>query len=84
MSHFLGPVRPDGRTVTHTSGLDLVPASGPLGGPRFVILHFESVSLSAGATLTVDLGYGTDVALLQTSLSAGIASLREATGSREP
>jgi len=28
------------------------------------------------------LGYGTDVALLQTSLSAGIASLREATGGR--
>jgi hypothetical protein len=61
MSHFLGPVRPDGRTVTHSSGLDLVPPSGPLGGPRFVILHFDSVSLSAGATLTVDLGYGTDV-----------------------
>ena len=60
MSHFLGPVRPDGRTVTHSSGLDLVPPSGPLGGPRFVLLHFDSVNLSAGATLTVNLGYGTD------------------------
>jgi hypothetical protein len=61
MSHFLGPVRADGRTITHTSGLDFVPPNGPLGGPRFVILHFDSVNLSAGATLTVDLGYGTDV-----------------------
>jgi hypothetical protein len=61
MSHFLGPVRHDGRTFNQSSGLDLVPPAGPLGGPRFVLLHFDSVNLSAGATLTVDLGFGTDV-----------------------
>lgn len=61
MTHFLGPVVPDGRTVTASAGLDFVPRPGALGGPRFVILHFDNVALSRGARLTVDLGYGTDV-----------------------
>jgi hypothetical protein len=61
MSHNLGRVVPDGRTFDETNGLDLVPSPGPLGGPRFVILHFDSVNLTGGATLTVNLGYATDV-----------------------
>jgi len=61
MSHFLGVVVPDGRTFNQTTGLDLTPRAGLLGGPRFVILHFDNVNLSAGVKLTVELGYGTDV-----------------------
>jgi len=61
MSHFLGVVVPDGRTFNQTAGLDLTPRAGSLGGPRFVILHFDNVNLTAGAKLTVELGYGTDV-----------------------
>jgi hypothetical protein len=61
MSHKLGRIVPDGRTFDETAGLDLVPGPGPLGGPRFVILHFDSVNLIGPARLTVDLGYGTDV-----------------------
>lgn len=60
MSHFLGRVVPDGRTFNETTGLDLVPSPGPLGGPRFVILHFDNVNLTGAARLTVNLGYGTD------------------------
>lgn len=61
MTHFLGPVVPANRTVTNSSGLDFTPRAGPLGGPRFVILHFDNVVLSRSARLTVELGYGTDV-----------------------
>src|SRR5215211_375768 len=61
MSHFLGPMVLDGSTFNQTTGLDLTPRAGPLGGPRFVILHFDNVNLSASAKLTVELGYGTDV-----------------------
>ena len=61
MTHNLGRLVHDGRTFNQTSGLDLVPGPGPLGGPRFVILHFDSVNLGSGAKLTVNLGYGTDV-----------------------
>ena len=61
MTHFLGPVVPDGRTLNQATGLDFVPRPGSLGGPRFVILHFDNVSLSRNARLTVELGYGTDV-----------------------
>jgi hypothetical protein len=61
MSHRLGRVVPDGRTFTQTSGLDFTPGPGPLGGPRFVILHFTDVHLTGSAKLTVNLGYGTDV-----------------------
>jgi hypothetical protein len=61
MTHNLGRVVVDGRTFDHTNGLDLVPSPGPLGGPLFVILNFDSVNLSSGAQLTVNLGYGTDV-----------------------
>lgn len=61
MSHFLGPVVPDGRTFNQSSGLDLTPRAGALGGPRFVILHFVNVNLTANAKLTVELGYDTDV-----------------------
>jgi hypothetical protein len=60
MTHKLGRVVTDGRTFNDTAGLDLVPPPGALGGPRFVILHFDNVTLSAQATLTVPLGYGTD------------------------
>ncbi len=61
MTHNLGRRVHDGRTFNQGSGLDLVPGPGPLGGPLFVILHFDQVNLSGGAKLTVDLGYGTDV-----------------------
>lgn len=61
MSHFLGVVVPDGRTLNQTAGLDLTPRAGSLGGPRFVILHFDNVNLTGNAKLTVELGYGTDV-----------------------
>ena len=61
MTHFLGVVVPDGRTFSQTTGLDLTPRAGALGGPRFVILHFDNVNLSASAKLTVELGYATDV-----------------------
>jgi hypothetical protein len=52
MSHKLGRVVTDGRTFNETAGLDLVPPPGALGGPRFVILHLDNVTLSASATLT--------------------------------
>lgn len=61
MSHRLGRVVTDGRTVTQSSGIDLSPAAGPHGPVRFVILHFQNVHLDPGAHLTVPLGYGTDV-----------------------
>jgi hypothetical protein len=60
MSHNLGRVVPDGRSFDEATGLDLVPGPGPLGGPRFVILHFDNVALAGAARLTVELGYGTD------------------------
>lgn len=61
MTHRLGRVVADGRTVTQSSGIDLTPAAGPHGPVRFVMLHFDSVNLSAGAKLSVPLGYDTDV-----------------------
>src|SRR5215203_2612744 len=61
MTHYLGPVIPDERTFNETAGLDLNPRPGPLGGPRFVILHFDGVNLTEGARLEVPLGYGTDI-----------------------
>lgn len=61
MTHRLGRVTPDGRTVTQSSGIDLVPGPGPHGPARFVMLHFDNVSLAGAAQLTVPLGYGTDV-----------------------
>lgn len=61
MSHNLGRIVADGRTFNETAGLDFLPGPGPLGGPPFVMLHFDNVSLTGAARLTVDLGYGTDV-----------------------
>jgi von Willebrand factor type A domain/Trypsin-like peptidase domain len=61
MSHFLGPVVREPHTFDQTSGLDLKPRKGTLGGPRFVILHFDNVNLIGNAKLTVELGYDTDV-----------------------
>ena len=61
MTHYLGPVVADGRTVTNSAFIDLVPPGGPLGGPRFLILHFDLAALSPGAELRLDLGYDTDV-----------------------
>ncbi|MFV2044606.1 MAG: trypsin-like peptidase domain-containing protein [Anaerolineales bacterium] len=61
MSHNLGPIRPDGRTFDQTAGIDLVPTPGTIADPRFVILHFDNVTLNGAAELTVELGYGTDV-----------------------
>lgn len=61
MTHYLGRVVPDGRTFNEAEGLDFIPSPGPLGGPRFVILHFDSVNLTGAAKLTVNLGYDTDV-----------------------
>ena len=61
MSHNLGRIVADGRTFNQTTGLDLIPGPGPHGGPRFVMLHFDSVHLNGSAKLTVNLGYDTDV-----------------------
>jgi hypothetical protein len=61
MSHNLGRIVADGRTFNQTTGLDLIPGPGPHGGPRFVMLHFDSVHLTGSAKLTVNLGYDTDV-----------------------
>ena len=61
MSHRLGRVVHDGRVVTELSGIDLAPSDGPYGPVRFVMLHFDNVSLSGDARLIVPLGYGTDV-----------------------
>lgn len=61
MTHFLGAVVPVNSTFDEITGLDLTPRPGSLGGPRFVILHFDNVTLSGSAQLTVELGYGTDV-----------------------
>ena len=60
MTHNLGRVVADGRTIDQSNALDLVPGPGPLGGPRFVILHFDQVNLTGSARLTVQLGYGVD------------------------
>ncbi len=43
MTHNLGRRVADGRTFNQSAGLDLVPSPGPLGGPLFVILHFDQV-----------------------------------------
>jgi hypothetical protein len=48
MSHFLGVVVPDGSTFNQTTGLDLTPRAGSLGGPHFVILHFDDEVENAG------------------------------------
>ena len=61
MSHNLGRVVADGRSFTQAAGLDLVVGAGPLGGPRFVLLHFDNVALIGAARITVELGYGNDV-----------------------
>jgi hypothetical protein len=61
MTHRLGRLVSDGRSVTQSSGIDLNPGAGPHGPVRFVILHFDNVNLDANAQLTVQLGYGTDV-----------------------
>jgi hypothetical protein len=60
MTHNLGRVVRVNQTITDGAGFDFVPGSGPHGGPRFVILHFDNVNLHAGATLTINLGYGVD------------------------
>jgi hypothetical protein len=61
MTHRLGRVVADGRSVNQANGIDLTPGAGPHGPVRFVILNFDNVVLSPGAELRVDLGYGTDV-----------------------
>jgi len=61
MSHKIGRIVADGRSFNETTGLDLIPDPGVLGGPRFVILHFDNVTLEGSAELTVELGYDTDV-----------------------
>src|SRR5258705_171060 len=61
MTHRLDRVVAASRTLTQASGIDLTPAAGPHGPVRFVMLHFDNVSLSGGAQLTVPLGYDTDV-----------------------
>ena len=61
MTHFLGVVVPVNSTFNEITGLDLTPRPGSLGGPRFVILPFDNVTLNGSAQLTVELGYGTDV-----------------------
>lgn len=61
MTHRLGRVVADGRTVNQSSGIDLTPAAGPHGPVRFAMLHFDNVVLKGSAKLTVDLGYGVDI-----------------------
>ena len=61
MTHHLGRFLEDGRTFTHTAGIDFVAPPGPLGPARFIILHFDNVILNGSAKLTVDLGYAQDV-----------------------
>ena len=61
MSHNLGRIVPQNNTLNESTGIDFIPDPGPLGGPRFVILHFDNVNLSGSAKLTVDLGYDTDI-----------------------
>jgi hypothetical protein len=60
MSHSLGRLEDDGRIVSESSGIDLIPPTGAEGNPRYAILFFDDVNLSLGATLTVDLGYSID------------------------
>ncbi len=63
MSHKLGLLitePPLLLTFDESNGIDLVPPTGTLGNPRYVILFFDNVDLSPGAKLTVDLGYGID------------------------
>lgn len=57
MTHNLGRLILDNRTFNQSSGIDLTPAAGA----RFLMLHIDSVALSSGARITVELGYGTDV-----------------------
>jgi hypothetical protein len=61
MTHYLGPVVRVDRPFNDAEGFDLFPSSGPLGGPRFLILHFDMVDLRGDAKLEVELGYDTDV-----------------------
>lgn len=61
MTHRTGRVINDGRTVTQASGVDVDPSDGPFGPVRFVMLHFDNVTLAGGARLIVPLGYGTDI-----------------------
>lgn len=58
MAHTIGRSIVENREVT-PGVTDFAPADD--GGFRFVILRFTNVSLSGGDTLTVDLGYDTDV-----------------------
>ena len=61
MTHNLGRVVASGSSLSEASGLDFFPGPGPLGGPRFVLLHFDNVILAVGARLEIALGYDTDV-----------------------
>ena len=61
MTHRLGRVVADGHQLPKPRGIDLTPVAGPHGPVRFVMLHFDSVSLSGAAQLVVPLGYATDV-----------------------
>lgn len=58
MTHTLGRIVSYG--LPFTGSHDLYPSPGPLGGPRFVILHFDNVRIPAGHYLEVPLGYGKD------------------------
>lgn len=60
MSHDLGPVIADGRSIDQDTPVDFEPGTGATP-VRFVMLHFTSLSLSPGARLEVDLHHGTDV-----------------------
>jgi hypothetical protein len=50
MTHRLGRVVADGRSVSQANGIDLTPGAGPYGPVRFVMLNFDNVVLSPGAT----------------------------------
>lgn len=56
----LGPNTGAPPTSPNTWALDFEPAAAPMG-TKFVILHFQNVSLPGSSRLEVDLGYDTDV-----------------------
>src|SRR5688572_12736563 len=56
----LGPNTGAPASSGSTWALDFAPSPAPMG-TKFVLLHFQNVSLPGGSRLEVDLGYDTDV-----------------------
>jgi len=60
MTHNLGCVIAVSQVISDSDPFQLVLSPSPIGSPRFALLRFINVSLSASARLEVDLGYATD------------------------